>query len=75
MSLAIFEISPSALEVIIQGKLRKSDYLNFVPELEKRIEAHGKISLLLNVSNFHGWSPAALWDNRGGSLTLLGSVS
>ncbi len=63
MSFAVMEIGPSALEVIVQGKLEKSDYRKFIPEVEKRIREHGKVSLLLNVSHFHGWSPAALWED------------
>jgi len=63
MSLAVMEISPSALEVIVQGKLEKHDYQDFIPGVEKRIKTHGKISLLLNVSNFHGWSLGALWED------------
>jgi transposase len=32
-------------------------------KLEKTIDEHGEVNLLLNISHFHGWSPAALWED------------
>jgi len=63
MALTTFELGPGALEVIVEGKLEKSDYKTFLPEIEKRIREQGKVSLLLNVSAFRGWSPGALWED------------
>jgi hypothetical protein len=57
------EDGSKVLKVEISGKLTKEDYLTFVPELEKAIEEHGKISLLFQMSDFHGWSSGALWED------------
>ena len=63
MSLTTFEFGPAAFEVIVEGRLDKSDYETFIPEVEKRIQEHGKVGLLLNVSAFRGWSPGPLWED------------
>jgi hypothetical protein len=46
----------------VTGKLVKADYERFVPELDRLIRQHGKICLLFELTNFHGWEAGALWD-------------
>lgn len=50
-------------EVLISGKLAKTDYQNFVPEVEGLIKKFGKVRLLVDMVNFHGWSAGALWED------------
>ena len=45
------------------GKLTQKDYEHFVPEVEKLIEQHGKIRILLEMHDFHGWELSALWED------------
>ena len=52
-----------AMEIQVSGKLTHEDYEQFVPELERLIREHGKIRILFEMSNFHGWEFAALWDD------------
>ncbi len=47
----------------VSGKLTKDDYDVFVPELERWIEQHGKIRILFEMSDFHGWTVAAGWED------------
>lgn len=63
MSVTIMEISPTTYELIMQGKLEKSDYQLVIPALEKTIDEQGEVNLLLNVSHFQGWSPRAFWED------------
>ena len=51
------------LEVQVQGKLTKEDYETFVPEIERLLEAHGKVRILFSMHDFHGWSAGALWED------------
>lgn len=51
------------VEVHLSGKLSKEDYQHFAPELERQIEQHGKINLLVFLEDFHGWSAGALWED------------
>ena len=48
--------------VHVTGKLVKADYERCVPELERLIRQHGKLRLLFEMTDFHGWEAGALWD-------------
>jgi hypothetical protein len=51
------------LEIQVSGKLTHEDYMQFVPEFERLIKEHGKIRVLFEMADFHGWEYAALWDD------------
>jgi hypothetical protein len=57
------ELDGKILNIQASGKLTKEDYQQFVPEFEKLIEQHGKIRVLFQMDDFHGWSAAALWED------------
>jgi hypothetical protein len=50
-------------EIHVSGKLTHEDYEQFVPEFERLIREHGKIRILFEMHDFHGWEFAALWDD------------
>lgn len=45
------------------GKLTKADYEPLAPELEELVRRHGKISLLFDTIDFHGWDANAAWED------------
>ena len=47
----------------LSGKLTKQDYEHFVPEVERRIKQHGKLRMLVQMHDFHGWKVGALWED------------
>ncbi|MBI1246938.1 STAS/SEC14 domain-containing protein [bacterium] len=49
--------------VRISGTLTAADYETFVPEIEKQIQEFGKLRLLVELHDFHGWTMGALWDD------------
>lgn len=51
------------LEVQVTGKLAHEDYQHLVPEFERLVKQHGKIGVLFEMVDFHGWDAAALWDD------------
>jgi hypothetical protein len=51
------------LEVHVSGKLTHDDYRRFVPEVERLLKQHGKIRVLFEMTDFHGWEATALWDD------------
>ena len=51
------------LEVQVTGKLAHEDYQHFVPEFERLVKKHGKLRVLFEMVDFHGWEAAALWDD------------
>jgi hypothetical protein len=53
----------SLLEVVVSGKLSHEDYEHFLPKVEEMVNEHGKICVLFDMVDFHGWEPSALWDD------------
>jgi hypothetical protein len=51
------------LEVRVSGKLLHEDYQQFVPEFERLVKQHGKIRVLFEMADFHGWEASAVWDD------------
>lgn len=51
------------LVVRVSGKLAKADYAHFVPEFERLVRLHGKLRLLFDMTDFHGWDAAAAWED------------
>jgi hypothetical protein len=51
------------VEIQVSGKLVKADYETFVPQLEKLIRDHGKLRILFEMKDFHGWTMSALWED------------
>ena len=49
------------LNVRVSGKLVKADYERFVPEFVRLVGRHGKLCVLFDMSDFHGWDAGALW--------------
>jgi hypothetical protein len=64
MSISLREEAGGKVLVIrLGGKLTKSDYERLVPEVERLIRRHGKVRMLIQMHDFHGWSLSALWDD------------
>jgi hypothetical protein len=47
----------------MSGKLHDEDYQKFVPIVEKAVQSQGKVRLLAQFQDFHGWDLYALWDD------------
>lgn len=56
------------LEVCLSGKLAKEDYKTLVPAMNRLIEQHHKIRLLVTMQDFHGWTPGGLWEDAKSGL-------
>lgn len=55
--------SDNILAFRMSGKLHDEDYKTFVPRLDEEIAKDGKIRLLAEFHDFHGWDAHALWDD------------
>jgi len=51
------------LEAGLTGKLTEEDYQKFVPLVERLVKEHGKIRMLVEMHDFHGWTAGALWQD------------
>lgn len=53
----------------LSGKLHDEDYKTFVPLIDAEIAKEGKINVLAQFHDFHGWDAKALWDDIKFSTT------
>jgi hypothetical protein len=51
------------LVVRVSGKLTKTDYKHFLPRFERLVRENGKLRLLFDMTDFHGWEAGALWED------------
>ena len=51
------------LEVRASGRLAHEDYQQFVPEFELLLQKHGRVNMLFEMADFHGWKTKAFWDD------------
>ena len=51
------------LAVHVSGKLVKDDYADFVPVFERLVQQHGKMRILFDMTDFHGWEASAAWED------------
>lgn len=57
------------LLISVSGVLEKHDYEFLVPEIDKEIEAFGKIRILFDLVGFHGWTMGGLFEDTKFAIT------
>ncbi|MCB1689346.1 MAG: STAS/SEC14 domain-containing protein [Halioglobus sp.] len=60
MHTVIRNAGPDGLEINVQGKLRNEDYSQFKELAKERIDRFGQVNVLVVITEFSGWTPAAL---------------
>lgn len=68
------EAGGKCLRIQLSGKLTKEDYQRFVPEIERLIEREGRIRVLCQMHDFHGWTLGALWEDVKFDLKHFGDI-
>lgn len=63
MIIPLDQTKANVLGFKLSGKLTDADYRQFVPVIEAAVKVHGKIRLLTQFEDFHGWELPALWDD------------
>src|SRR5262245_36959259 len=61
--------SDKVLAFKLSGKLHDEDYKQFVPAVDAAVEKEGKVRILAQFHDFHGWDAKALWDDIKFSTT------
>ncbi len=57
------EAGGKLLTIHASGKLTKEDYEHSMPPVERLIKGHGKLRVLFDMEDFHGWTCGALWED------------
>jgi len=52
-----------AIFVTVTGELTAPDYEYFVPYVDKQIAEQGKVDMLVDLQDFHGWTAGAMWQD------------
>ena len=65
--------SPTVLGFKLSGKLHDADYKTLVPAVDAAAAA-GKVRLLAQFHDFHGWDVHALWDDIKFATTHCKSI-
>jgi hypothetical protein len=64
MAIQLHELDGGTLlHVSASGKLSHQDYEHFIPEFERLVREHGKMRILFEMRDFHGWEASGLWDD------------
>ncbi len=63
------EPTSKVLAFKMSGKLHDEDYKKFVPLVDAAIAQQGKVRILAEFHDFHGWDMHALWDDIKFSTT------
>ena len=56
------ENNGKVLAIRVSGTLTKTDYELLTPEFERLIRQHGKLRILFDMTQFHGWDASAGWE-------------
>jgi hypothetical protein len=56
-------LPPHTVGFKLSGKLHDEDYKTFVPLVDAEIAKEGKVNILSQFHDFHGWDAKALWDD------------
>ncbi len=51
------------LAVRLSGKLTKDDYEQFGPVVDRLVQQHDKVRMMVTMHDFHGWTAGALWED------------
>ena len=63
------QASDNVLGFKMSGKLHDEDYKKFEPMVDAAVAKHGKVRMLAQFHDFHGWDLHALWDDIKFSTT------
>jgi hypothetical protein len=62
------------LTLRLTGKLHEKDYKIFAPIVDSAIQKHGKIRMVVQMHNFHGWDAGALWEDVKFDVTHFNKI-
>lgn len=66
--------SGKVLAFRLSGKLHDEDYKSFGPLVDTAVAKEGKVRILAEFHDFHGWDAHALWDDIKFSTTHCGKI-
>lgn len=68
------DMTSRVVEVRLSGQLSRQDYESFVPQIERMINEHGNLDLLVLMQDFHGWDFGGLWEDTKFAFKHYGQI-
>jgi hypothetical protein len=68
------DLPPHTVGFTLSGKLHDADYKTFVPLVDAELAKSGKVNVLAQFRDFHGWDLHALWDDIQFATTHCTSI-
>ena len=62
------------LTIHVSGILSQADYEQFVPEFDRLAGQRRKLRVLFDMTGFHGWEAAAMWEEIQFDVKHLASI-
>ena len=62
------------IRLIFKDTLKKEDYEQFVPMVEKIMAPRDKIRMLIELRDFKGWSVGAMWEDTKFGLSHFNDI-
>jgi hypothetical protein len=53
----------NVLHLRVTGKLTTEAYKTFAPLVDEQIQENGKLRILFEMHDFHGWTAGAMWED------------
>ena len=75
MSVNIVNLGQKALELDVHGMIDDDDVERFVPRAEERIAERGQIGILLNLTDFEGYTASGFWKALRFDVKHYGDVA
>jgi hypothetical protein len=60
--------------VVVSGELESADYKHLISEFQRLVTLHGKLRVLFDMSDFHGWDAGALWAELKFDIKYFGDI-
>lgn len=57
------DLGKGFMAVTVSGKLESADYDFLGMEVDRMVSLHGKIRVLIELEDFHGWTAGAAWED------------
>jgi len=74
MPIRIEEEDSAFLHAHVSGKLVKADYEEFVSAFERLARRQGKVRVLFEMTDFHGWDAGAAWEDLKFGIEHLADI-
>lgn len=68
------EDDPRVVRAVVTGELQEADYRRLTPRIDELLQQHSSVRLLVQLSDFKGWSVGAAWEDAKLGFQAFSSI-